>query len=108
VVQSPWLTVLVVVVMIGFAGYEAYTHLDRHFAVLSSWGLGVPSMAVAILLVTALALGAAVRPDPWHHPQYEIPPLGMVPGNTLTGVSLDLERLMASLAQKDPPSRPIC
>ena len=102
VVQSPWLTVLVIGVMISFAGYEAYARQDRHFTGFWSWGLGVLSMAVAALLVTALALGTAIRPDPWHHPQYAIPLLGMVLGNTLTGVSLGLERLMASTAQKRP------
>ncbi|NQV43379.1 MAG: iron export ABC transporter permease subunit FetB [Rhodospirillales bacterium] len=100
VVSSPWLTLLVVAVMIGFAGYEAYARQDRHFTGFWSWGLGVLSMAVAALLVTMLALGTAVRPDPWYNPQYAIPLLGMVLGNTLTGVSLGLERLMASTAQK--------
>ncbi len=100
VVQSPWLTVLVIAVMIGFAGYEAYARQDQHFTGLWSWGLGVLSMAVAALLVTALALGTAIRPDPWYHPQYAIPLLGMVLGNTLTGVSLGLERLLASTTQK--------
>lgn len=100
VIASPWLTLLVIVVMIGFAGYEAYARQDRHFGGPWSWGLGVLSMAVATLLVTALALGTAVRPDPWYHPQYAIPLLGMVLGNTLTGVSLGLERLISSASQK--------
>jgi len=100
VVASLWLTVLVIAVMIGFAGYEAYARQDRHFTGVWSWGLGVLSMAVAALLVTALALGTAIRPEPWYHPQYAIPLLGMVLGNTLTGVSLGLERLMASTSQK--------
>lgn len=95
-VSSPWLTMLVITVMIGFAGYEAYARQDRHFSGMWSWGLGVLSMAVAALLVTGLALGTAIRPDPWHSPQYAIPLMGMVLGNTLTGVSLGLERLLSS------------
>lgn len=96
VTSSPWLIMLVAAVMVAFAGYEAYARQDRHFGGLWSWGLGVMSMAVAALLVTVLALGTAVRPDPWYHPQYAIPLLGMVLGNTLTGVSLGLERLIAA------------
>jgi len=102
VTSSPWLVLLVVAVMIVFAGYEAYARQDRHFGGLWSWGLGATSMAVAALLVTVLALGTAIRPDPWYHPQYAIPLLGMVLGNTLTGVSLGLERLVSSAVRQKP------
>ncbi len=97
---SPWLTGLVVVCMIGFAGYEAYARQDKHFKGIWSWGLGTFSMAIAALLVTVLALGTAVQPDPWYHPQYAIPMLGMLLGNTLTGVSLGLERLLSAVSRQ--------
>lgn len=97
--KSPWLILLVVVVMVGFAGYEIHARQSRHFRGMWSWSLGAISMALAAILVTVLALGTAVRPDPWYHPQYAIPLLGMVLGNTMTGVSLGLERLMSSAKQ---------
>ncbi len=37
-----------------------------------------------------------IGPDPWYAPQYAIPLLGMMPGNTMTGVSLALDRLASS------------
>jgi putative ABC transport system permease protein len=39
------------------------------------------------------ALVAVIGTDPWYTPQYAIPLLGMVLGNTLTGIALALDRL---------------
>jgi putative ABC transport system permease protein len=41
-----------------------------------------------------------VRVRPWYAPQYAIPLLGMILGNTLNGVSLGLDRLGTELAGK--------
>ena len=38
--------------------------------------------------------------QPWYDPQYFIPLLGMVLGNTLTGISLGLDRFMESLVNQ--------
>ena len=47
----------------------------------------------ASILVTVFALTKQVRPDPWFDPRYVIRMLGMILGNTMTGVSLDLDGL---------------
>jgi putative ABC transport system permease protein len=44
-----------------------------------------------------LALTAIVQADPWYLPQYAIPFLGMILGNTLTGISLGLDRFGEAL-----------
>ena len=38
-----------------------------------------------------------IRIHPWYEPQYAIPILGMILGNTLTGVSLGIERMTEEL-----------
>jgi putative ABC transport system permease protein len=43
--------------------------------------------------VTVFALTTQVRPDPWYDPRYLLPLLGMVLGNTMTGISLGLHTL---------------
>jgi putative ABC transport system permease protein len=50
-------------------------------------------MFVSSFAVTVLALTVMVRPEPWYQPQYAIPLLGMLLGNTMTGVALGLDRL---------------
>jgi putative ABC transport system permease protein len=53
-------------------------------------------------LVTAVAVFAVVRAEPWYRPQYAIPLLGMILGNTLNGISLGLDRLGSELdARRD-------
>ena len=52
---------------------------------------------MASVLVTAFALTTQVAPDPSYHPQYALPLLGMVLGNTMTGVGLALDALTSGL-----------
>ena len=93
---SPWLTALAAAVMILFAGREAVVRQGRKFA--GSWGYGIGTSAIlaAATLVTIFALTTQVQPDPWYDPRYAIPLLGMVLGNTLTGVALGLNTLTAT------------
>ena len=90
---SPWWTALAALVMIAFAGREAVARQSRKLAGLWGYGIGASAMLVAASLVTVLALTTAVRPEPWYDPRYAIPLLGMVLGNTLTGVALGLNTL---------------
>ncbi len=57
----------------------------------------VVSIWAGAWLITVLGLLAVVRPTPWYAPQYWIPFLGMMLHNTLTGVSLGLDRLGGEL-----------
>ena len=90
---SPLYTSVAIVVMLGFAGYEIAGRQDRPLSGIWNWGLGVGSMTLSTCLVTALALTTALRPDPWYDPHYAIPLLGMILGNTMTGVALGLNVL---------------
>jgi len=51
-------------------------------------------------MVTAVGLLCVVRPVPWYAPQYWIPFLGMVLHNTLTAISLGLDRLGGELVAR--------
>lgn len=57
----------------------------------------VASVWISSWLVTAIGLFAVIRIHPWYEPQYAIPILGMILGNTLTGVSLGMERMTQEL-----------
>jgi putative ABC transport system permease protein len=92
---SPWLTLLVAVLMIGFAGREAISRQERSFVGFWGYGLGTTSMLLAAGTVTIFALGTQFHADPWYDPRYAIPILGMILGNTMTGVSLALDRLLS-------------
>jgi putative ABC transport system permease protein len=99
VAVSPLWTGLAALGMVLFAGQEILARQDRRFSGWWSYGLGTGSMLFAAGLVTLFGLTTALRPDPWYHPQYAIPLLGMVLGNTMTGISLGLHSLTSQVAE---------
>jgi len=85
--------VLMALVMLLFAGREVMARQQRRFTGWWGYGLGTSAMFVSSFAVTVLALVAIIQPVPWYRPQYAIPLLGMLLGNTMSGVALALERL---------------
>jgi putative ABC transport system permease protein len=61
------------------------------------WGRGIVSIWASSWLIAGLALAVIVRVRPWYTPQYAIPLLGMILGNTVNGVSLGLDRMGGEL-----------
>ncbi len=85
---------LIAAVMVILAGHEAVARSPRRWpgihldaAVALALGAGV-----AVTFGTLLVVGAT----PWWQPRYFIPLCGMVLGNSLTGLSLGLDRLLAA------------
>ncbi len=87
-------------VMITAAGREVMARQKRRFTGGWGFGLGTLSMFVSSFTVTVLALVAVIGTTPWYAPQYAIPLLGMVLGNTMNGIALGLDRLTQDAAAK--------
>lgn len=90
--QLGWVA-LMAVVMLAVAGYEVMARQQRRFVGLWGYGIGTATMFISAFAVTVLALTTMVGPTPWWEPQYAIPLLGMLLGNTMTGIALGLDRL---------------
>ncbi|PHS45184.1 MAG: iron export ABC transporter permease subunit FetB [Marinobacter sp.] len=88
---------LMALVMLLVAGREVLARQGRRLQGWWAFGIGTGSMFVSSFSVTVLALSVVIGPDPWYTPQYAIPLLGMMLGNTMTGVSLALDRLNESV-----------
>ena len=97
---SLWLTALAAMVMILFAGYEATARQRQRFTGFWTYGLGTSSMMAAGIIVTTFALTTQLRPDPWFDPRYAMPLLGMILGNTMTGISLGLNTLIGNAVRE--------
>ena len=80
-------------VMLLVAGREVMARQTRRFRGGWGFGLGTVSMFLSSFAVAILALLVLVQPEPWYAPQYAIPLLGMLLGNTMNGIALALERL---------------
>ena len=88
----------VMLLMTLVAGRVAVKQSTRRFRGI--WLNGLVSMWVSSWLVAAIALLVIVQVKPWYQPQYAIPFLGMILGNTLNGISLGLARFTDDLATR--------
>lgn len=86
-------------VMTLVAAMTAVQRCQRRYAGI--WIDTILSIWTSAWLITAFALFAVVRGiNTWYQPQYAIPLMGMVLGNTLNGVSLGLVSLLESLVAR--------
>jgi putative ABC transport system permease protein len=84
---------LMALVMLALAGYEVSARQKRPIKGWRGYFIGLLSMGVTAAVITLLALVVIISPHPWYTPQYAIPLLGMVLGNTMTGIGLALNHL---------------
>ncbi|MBL4904029.1 MAG: iron export ABC transporter permease subunit FetB [Desulfocapsa sp.] len=83
--------------MLLIAGYEVWARQKRKLRGTAGYLISTGSMLVSSFTVTFLALTVMVGVDPWYTPQYAIPLLGMLLGNTMTGVALAADRLTTEM-----------
>ena len=93
-----YVVVAMMSVMTFVAGIAAIKRTSIRFPGI--WARSVAATWASSWLMAALALTVIVGVRPWYTPQYAIPLLGMILGNTLNGVSLGLDRLGSELLGK--------
>ncbi len=96
--DHPLLVVVLLAVMVTLAGREAVGRSARGYrgGFLDAW----LAMAVSCLTVGGVVTQVVVGVEPWFEPQYVIPLVGMILGNSLNGISLTLDRLLEHLATR--------
>lgn len=80
------------------AGVSAVRRINLRFS--SIYPTTVFAVWSSSWIVTAITLLMIVQPQPWYSPQVVIPLLGMVLGNSLTGISLGLDRFLSELRNR--------
>jgi len=80
----------VMLIMSLIGGVAAVLRSNRRYPGI--WFSSVVSVFCSSWLMVAMALFVILRVQPWYTPQYAIPFMGMILGNTLSGVSLALDR----------------
>ncbi|MEE2935989.1 MAG: iron export ABC transporter permease subunit FetB [Planctomycetota bacterium] len=85
-------------VMTVIAGASAVGRIDHRYPGI--YLNAVSSVWLSSWLVTLVTVFAIVRPDPWYRPPILIPLLGMVLGNSLTGISLGLDRFLSEMRNR--------
>ncbi len=85
-------------IMAAAAGHAAVGRCSRTFpgAMYSAFA----TLAFSGLITTVIVTAVIINAEPWYKPQYLIPLLGMVLGNSLTGISLTMDTLLERLTQQ--------
>jgi len=79
--------------MLMVAGWEVMARQQRRYRGPWGMGIGTLSMFLSSFSVTLLALLLIIRVEPWYQPQYLVPLLGMLLGNTMSGIAIALDNL---------------
>ncbi|UCC57274.1 MAG: iron export ABC transporter permease subunit FetB [Gammaproteobacteria bacterium] len=90
--QLGWVTLLALVMLL-IAGREVMVRQERRFTGWWGYAVGTVSMFLSSFAVTVFALVVILGSDPWYAPQYAIPLLGMLLGNTMNGIAIAMDRL---------------
>jgi len=90
-----WIAVMALV-MLAAAGREVSARQQRRFSGWWRTGIGTVAMLISSYTVTIFALVMVIGADPWYRPQYAVPLLGMLLGNTMNGIAIGLDRLTST------------
>lgn len=98
--ESIAVLLLVVTVMWLAAGREVVGRQSRRLRGMYAFATGTVAMFLSSFTLSLVALAVIIDVQPWYQPQYAIPLLGMMLGNTMTGVSLGTERLTTAVWER--------
>jgi len=87
-----WVT-LMALFMLLVAGREVMVRQERRLTGWWGYAVGTFSMFLSSFAVTVFALVVILGETPWYTPQYAIPLLGMLLGNTMNGIAIAMDRL---------------
>lgn len=95
---NPWLIVIICGVMILTAGHEIGARQKIKMKGFVMERIGVLSLLSSSVVIALFTVGVIlqvgeVAPHPFYDPRYLIPLLGMILGNTMTGIALGMDRL---------------
>nr|WP_282580186.1 iron export ABC transporter permease subunit FetB [Natroniella sulfidigena] len=89
-------TILVILVMEIFAVNNIYQRVKQRISLKLKKIIAL-SMFVGTIISMFYFLLIVIGLDPWYEPRYFIPISGMLVGNSMTGVSLGVERLITGI-----------
>lgn len=98
--SSPWLTALVIAVMLGAATFEVGSRQRRQLTGLWHLGIGGSAVGIATLGIALFALAGSLRPTPWYDARHAIPLVGIILGTAMNAASLALNQVFANVTHE--------
>ena len=99
-IDTPALTLLVILVMVTIAGREVAARPERRLVRYGNQIAGLSAVALATVVTAGIALLTAIRPHPWYEARYAIPLAGIMLGNALNAGSLSLDALLSGVLRE--------
>lgn len=97
--REQWYEVLLILsIMTLIAGVAAKNRVKRTYKGLFTDTL--IAVGTSAILVTIIAIGLILRVEPWYTPQFIIPILGLILGNSLTAISLTSNQLVEAFHEQ--------
>lgn len=93
---SPFYTIIFIVLMEAFAIFNIFTRVKEDISSDLKKIIAL-SMIVGTLSSMVYFLFIVIRITPWYNPRYFIPITGMLIGNSMTGISLGVSRLIGGI-----------
>lgn len=96
--ENAWQVLMILTIMTLIASFSAKNRVKYPYK-----GLlfdSTVSLAFATSIVTIIAITLILKISPWYNPQYIIPILGLILGNSLTAISLTNNDLINSIHDK--------
>ena len=90
----------IAIVMLLVAGFEINARQKYPLKRWIGFKIGTSALFISSFAMALLTLMVIVAPTPWYSPQYAIPLLGMLLGNTMNGISLGMDKLNQSVYQQ--------
>lgn len=97
--ENPLWILLVSIIMLSAAGYEITKRQQYRFKKLNGLLIGFTAVSLTSLVLLLGILTIIIQPTPWYEPQYAIPLLGMLLGNSMTAIGLGLDTLTKNAVQ---------
>ncbi|KAF1068582.1 MAG: putative iron export permease protein FetB [Pseudomonas citronellolis] len=98
--SSPWLTALVIAVMLLAAAFEVGSRQRRRLAGFWHYGIGGGCVGIATLGIALFALTGSLRPQPWYDARHAIPLAGIILGTAMSAAALALNQVFASVTRE--------
>jgi putative ABC transport system permease protein len=92
-----YMFLLMAFVMLFAAGFEVRGRQKYKFKGMETFFIGTGTMGTVAFTLSFLTLVLIIQKEPWYTPQYAIPLMGIMLGNTMNGVSIGLDRLSSGI-----------
>jgi len=90
----------IAMIMLVVAGFEINARQKYPLKRWVGFKIGTSALFLSSFAMALITLMVIVAPTPWYSPQYAIPLLGMLLGNTMNGISLGMDKLNQSVYQQ--------